>query len=61
MGILRKYRKSNKKFGFKKFIILLFSLVMTTFAWFAYSKILNTYLNLHIAAWDMEYYINDEK
>ena len=34
---------------------------MTTFAWFTYSKVLNTHLNIHVAAWDMEYYIGSEK
>ena len=34
---------------------------MSTFAWLAYSKILNTHLNIHVAAWDMEYFIEGEK
>ena len=34
---------------------------MTTFAWFAYSKVLNSQLNMHVAAWDMEYFIGEEK
>ena len=34
---------------------------MTTFAWLTYSKVLNGNLNIHVAAWDMEYYIGDEK
>ena len=61
MNILRKHRKSNKKNKLKKYILFIFSLIMTTFAWFAYSKVLNTHLNIHVAAWDMEYYIGDEK
>lgn len=61
MNILRKHRKSNKKNRFKKYILFIFSLIMTTFAWLTYSKVLNTNLNIHIAAWDMEYYIENEK
>ena len=61
MNILRKHRKSKKKNKLKKYILFIFSLIMTTFAWFAYSKVLNTHLNIHVAAWDMEYYIGEEK
>lgn len=63
MNILRWRRKSKNKFKFKFKTILLFSfsLIMTTFAWFAYSRVLNTSLNIHISSWDMEYYINDVK
>ena len=61
MNILRRHRKSKKKNKLKKYILFIFSLIMTTFAWFAYSKVLNTNLNIHVAAWDMEYYIGDEK
>ena len=60
-NILRKHRKSNEKNQFRKFLIVIFTLIMTTFAWFAYKKILNPSLNIHVAAWDMEYYINGEK
>ena len=61
MNILRKHRKSKKKNKLKKYILFIFSLIMTTFAWFTYSKVLNTHLDMHVAAWDMEYYIGDEK
>lgn len=61
MNILRKHRKSNKKNRLRKYILFVFTLIMTTFAWLAYSKVLNTHLNIHVAAWDMEYYIGDEK
>lgn len=61
MNILRWNRKTKKKIKLSKFILVIFSLVMTTFAWFAYSKILNTSLRMHVAAWDMEYYIGSEK
>lgn len=61
MNILRKRRKSNKKNRLKKYILFIFSLIMTTFAWITYSRVLNTHLNIHVASWDMEYYIGDEK
>lgn len=61
MNILRKHRKSNKKVRLKKYILFIFSLIMTTFAWLTYSRVLNTHLNIHVAAWDMEYYIGDQK
>ena len=60
-NILRWHRKSNQKNKFRKSLLLIFTLIMTTFAWFAYTKILNPSLNIHVAAWDMEYYIGDEK
>ena len=60
-NILRKRRKSNQKNQSRKFLIVIFTLIMTTFAWFAYTKILNPSLNIHVAAWDMEYYIDGEK
>ena len=58
MNIFRWKRKSKKKIKFKKVILFIFSLIMTTFAWFAYSRVINTSLNIHMAAWDMEYSIN---
>ena len=60
-NLLRKYRKANKKNTTRKYIIIIFAFIMTTFAWFAYTKVLNSHLNMHVAAWDMEYYIGDEK
>ena len=61
MNILRLNRKSKSKIKFNKFIMLIFSLIMTTFAWFTYSRILDTTLDIHLASWDMEYYIGEEK
>ena len=61
MNILRWRRKSKKKIKFKTILLFSFSLIMTTFAWFAYSRILNTSLNMHISSWDMEYFIGSEK
>ena len=60
-NILRKHRKSIKKNKLRKSLAVIFTLILTTFAWFAYTKILNSTLDIHIAAWDMEYYINGEK
>lgn len=61
MNILRWKRKSRKKHSFKTLVLVIFSLVMTTFAWFAYSKVLEPTLNMHMASWDIEYFIGAEK
>lgn len=61
MNILRWRRKTKNKVQFKTLILFIFSLIMTTFAWFAYSKVLEPTLNIHIAGWNMEYYINEVK
>lgn len=58
MNILRWNRKSNKKIRPKTLLLFIFSLIMTTFAWFAYSKVLEPTLNIHMASWDMTYEIN---
>ena len=39
-NILRQHRKSKGKKKAKKYILFIFTLIMTTFAWFAYSKVL---------------------
>lgn len=59
MNILRWRRKSKKKIRPKTLLLFIFSLIMTTFAWFAYSEVLNPTLNIHVAGWDMEYFIDD--
>ena len=61
MNILRWKRKSKNKIKFKSIILVIFSLIMTTFAWYAYSKVIDPTLNIHIASWDMEYYIGETK
>lgn len=61
MNILRWKRKSKKKVKLKTIILFIFSLIMTTFAWFAYSRVLDTTLNIHMASWDMEYWIGSEQ
>ena len=60
MNILRWRRKSKKKIKLKTLVLVVFSLIMTTFAWFAYSKVLDTTLNLHVASWDMKYSIEGD-
>lgn len=61
MNILRKRRKSKNKLKLNKFMIVIFSLVMTTFAWFAYTKILEPTLKIHISSWNIEYSIAGQK
>ena len=61
MNILRWKRKSKNKIKFKSIILVIFSLIMTTFAWYAYTKVIDPTLNIHIASWDMEYYIGADK
>ena len=60
MNILRWRRKSKKKIKLKTLVLVVFSLIMTTFAWFAYSKVLDSSLNLHVASWDMKYSIGGD-
>jgi len=61
MNILRWKRKSKKKIKLKTLILFIFSLIMTTFAWFAYSRVLNTSLNMHMVSWDIQYYIGAQR
>lgn len=61
MNILRWNRKNQKKPKLRTPILFIFTLIMSTFAWFAYTRILEPTLNMHLSAWDMEYYIGTEK
>ena len=61
MNILRWKRKSKKKIKFKTLLLFVCSLIMTTFAWFAYAKVLSPTLNIHVSSWDMKYYIGLEE
>ena len=61
MNILRLKRKSKKKIKFKTLLLFACSLIMTTFAWFAYSKVLSPTLNIHVSSWDMKYYIGAQE
>ena len=61
MNILGSRRKSNIKINLRTLILLIFSLMMTTFAWFTYTKVLEPALNIHLVSWDMEYYIGEQK
>lgn len=60
MNILRWKRKSGNKIKPKRLLVFIFSLIMTTFAWFAYSKVIEPTLHIHVAAWDVQYYIGNE-
>ena len=57
MNILRIKRKS--KVNSKKILLVIFSLIMTTFAWFTYSKILNSGMLIHIDSWNLDFYIDE--
>lgn len=61
MNILRKNRKRNSKVNLRRYILLIFSLIMTTFAWFTYSKILDTGFEFHIESWDISFYLDEDK
>lgn len=59
MNVLRKRRKSKSKLDAHKFILIIFFLMMTTFAWFTYYKVLNVQLDIHMASWDVQFFIDD--
>lgn len=61
MNILRRNRKNNRKISLKRYILLIFSLIMSTFAWFTYSKILNTGVKIDIKSWDIAYYVDEDE
>jgi len=58
MNILRKNRKSNYKYNKKiltRLVLLVFSMIISTFAWISYYKIINDELDIHIVSWDLEF------
>lgn len=61
MNILRKSRKSTIKLDKRKVVLLIFTLIMTTFAWITYSKILLPNLKLHINSWNISIYVDNNK
>ena len=61
MNILRKSRKNRIKFDKRRFVLLIFTLIMTTFAWITYSKILLPNLKIHINSWNIAIYVDDNK
>ena len=61
MNILRKSRKSTIKLDKRKVVLLIFTLIMTTFAWITYSKILLPTLKLHINSWNLAIYVDNNK
>ena len=61
MNILRKSRKSTFKLDKRKIVLLIFTLIMTTFAWITYSKVLLPTLKLHINSWNISIYVDNNK
>ena len=62
MNILRIKRKNGfKKFKFKRLILFIFFLIMSTFAWFVYYKILNVGIEGHISSWNVEFLKDNQK
>lgn len=53
MNLLRLKRKNKKKIGLKRFLLVICSMIMSSFAWFAFSKVLNTSFNGHMVSWDI--------
>lgn len=62
MNILRRRRKSKKKVNATRLVWVIFFLMMTTFAWFTYSKVLNFELDIHMVSWDVQFfkYVGEE-
>lgn len=61
MNILRKTRKSNIKISRRRLILLIFSLIMTSFAWIAYFKVLKTNFEVHINSWNISIFVDENK
>lgn len=61
MNILRKSRKSRIKLDKRRVVLLIFTLIMTTFAWITYSKILLPNLKIHINSWNISIYVDNNK
>lgn len=62
MNILRKTRKSKLiKIDKKRSVSLIFTLIMTVFAWVSYSKVLLPNLNMHIDSWQIVLYTDENK
>ena len=61
MGILRKIRKSNIKITKKRIVLLIFTLIMATFAWIAYYKILSPTFQMHINAWNISIFVDENQ
>lgn len=53
MNLLRLKRKNKKKIGIKRFLLVICSMIMSSFAWFAFSKVLNTTFSGHMVSWDI--------
>ena len=53
MNLLRWKRKRLKKINIKKFLIISFYFIMTSFAWFSFSKRLDNEINLDMVSWNV--------
>ena len=53
MNLLRWKRKKLKKVNIKKFLIISFYFIMTSFAWFSFSKRLDNEINLDMVSWNV--------
>ena len=61
MNILRKKRRNElKKVNYKKWIIVVFFFIMSTFAWFVYYKVLDVGVAGHISSWNVEFIKDNE-
>lgn len=58
MNLLRLTRKKNKKLLVKRTILVFFSLIITVFAWFQFTKILDTNFNFHINSWKIKFIVD---
>lgn len=58
MNILRKTRKSNIKISRRRLVLLIFTLIMASFAWIAYFRILKTNFEVHINSWNISLFID---
>ena len=61
MNILRKTRKSNIRISRRRILILIFSLIMTSFAWIAYIKILKADFEAYINSWNISVIVDKNK
>ncbi len=61
MNILRRKRKGKIKIPLRRFLLIICSFIMTTFAWFAYSRILLSGVDMHINSWNIEFYMDGNR
>lgn len=61
MNLLRVKRKKFNKVKPRRFLYIVFSLIMVSFAWFTFSKILKSEVKLHINSWNIEFFLDKNK